>query len=173
MVITNALYLVFGEKTHTMKNKELDIIKELRENAREKLTKMSRKTSIPVSTIFEYLKGFENNVIKKHTCLIDFRKLGYDLRVTLLVKATQDHKDSVRNYLQAHHQVNTVYRINNGFDYLAEVLFTNMSQLQQFLDELDERGIKQRQEYYVLEEIRQEAFLTSQAHLDLLKTATQ
>ena len=152
-----------------MKNKELQVIKHLRVDARTKLTKMSRKTGIPVSTIYEYLKGFENGIIKKHTCLIDFRKLGYDLRVTLLVKTRQESKQEVKKYLETHHQVNTVYRINNGYDYLAEVVFKNMADLQQFLDELDNKKIKARKEYYVLEELRREAFLTSEAHLSVLK----
>ena len=151
-----------------MKDKQLMIIRNLRENAREKLTKMSRSTGIPVSTIYEHLKSFEKGIIHKHTCLIDFRELGYDLRVTLLIKTRQESKEPIKSYLEGHHQVNTVYRINNGFDYLAEVLFKNMKDLQLFLDALDEKGITQRKEYYILEELRREAFLTSQAHLDLL-----
>lgn len=145
-------------------NKKIHIIRELRKNAREKLTKMSRKTGIPVSTIFEYLKKFEEGLIKKHTCLIDFRELGYDLRVTVLVKAQQESKQAIKMYLETHHQVNTVYRINNGYDYLAEFLFKNMSELQEFLDNLDKKGIQARKEYYVLEELQREAFLTNDAH---------
>ena len=144
-------------------------MKHLRMNAREKLTKMSRQTGIPVSTIYEHLKSFESGVIKKHTCLIDFRELGYDLRVTLLVRAREDCKDALRAFLEGHHQVNTVYRINNGYDFLAEVLFRNMRDLQQFLDALDDKGVKERKEYYVLDELCKENFLTSDAHLDLLQ----
>ncbi len=156
-----------------MKDKQLHIMRHLRVNAREKLTKMSRATGIPVSTIYENLKSFEKGIIQKHTCLIDFRELGYDLRVTLLIKTKQEHKQEIKTYLETHHQVNTVYRINNGYDYLAEALFKNMKGLQTFLDELDNKGIKQRQEYYVLEELRREAFLTNNAHLELLtKTKT-
>lgn len=151
-----------------MKEKQLHIMKHLRMNAREKLTKMSRQTGIPVSTIYENLKSFETGVIKKHTCLIDFRQLGYDLRVTLLVKASNDQKDEICAFLRGHHQVNTVYRINNGYDFLAEVLFKNMSDLQRFLDALDSKGIKDRKEYYILDELCREVFLTSDAHLDLI-----
>ena len=152
-----------------IEDKELKIIQQLRANAREKLTQMSRRTGIPVSTIFEKLKIFEQGVIYKHTCLLDFRELGYDLRLTLLVKTRQETKQEVKQFLESHHQVNTVYRINNGYDYLAEVLFKNMKGVQGFLDALDIRGVTSRKEYYVLEELRREAFLTSQAHQELLR----
>lgn len=154
-----------------MKNKKLEIIQHLRQNSREKLTQMSRKTSIPVSTIFEYLKSFENDIIKKHTCLIDFKELGFDLRVTMLIQSNQETKQDLQKFLLGHTQVNTVYRINNGYDFFAEVLFRNMNELQVFLDELDTRGIKKRKEHYVLDEIRKEAFLTDKTHIAVLNTA--
>ncbi len=153
-----------------MKTSELSVMRHLRTNARETLTKMSRKTGIPVSTIYEWLKQFENGVIKKHTCLLDFRELGYDLRVTILLSIQKKSKEAVKSFLENHHRINTIYRINNGYDYLIETVFKNMSELQLFLDTLDERGIKERKEYYILEEIMREAFLTSDAHMKLLAT---
>lgn len=153
-----------------MKTNELRIVRRLRLNARESLTKMSRKTGIPVSTIYERLKRFEKGVIRKHTCLIDFHKLGYDLRVTILIKADPKKREDLEKFLLGHHHVNMVFRINNGFDYLAEVVFKTMGDVQQFMDALDGRGARSKQEFYVLDELRRESFLTSDAHLDLLQT---
>lgn len=152
-----------------MRPRELTVVRQLRTNARETLTRISRKTSVPVSTIYEWLKGYENNMITKHTCLLDFTKLGYDLRVTMLVKVPAEQKEQIQQFLQTHHRVNTVYRINNGFDFLAEVLFKSMTELQQFLDILDSKGITERKEFYILDEICKEAFLSTDAHVDLLK----
>ncbi len=154
-----------------MKDNELKIMKHLRVNARESLTKMSRTTGIPVSTIYERLKLFEKSVIKKHTCLIDFQKLGYDLRVTLLVKVKQNSKDSLQRCLLSHHLVNMVFRINNGYDYLIEAVFQNMAQVQEFMELLDKKGISSHKEFFVLEELKREAFLTSDAHIDFIKSA--
>lgn len=156
-----------------MKTKELTVMHQLRTNARETLTRMSRKTGIPVSTIYEWLKGFEEDIITKHTCLLNFRELGYDLRVTMLIKTPGNKKDDIESFLKSHHRVNTVYRINNGFDYLAEVLFESMAELQVFLDAIDKRGISARQEYYILDEICKEQFLSSDAHLSALAKKAQ
>lgn len=143
-------------------------MRHLRTNARETLTKMSRKTGIPVSSIYEQIKEFEGAAIKKHTCLLDFQKIGYDLRVTLLLKAKPSSKQDLQRFLSTHHQVNTVLRINNGYDFLAEVLFRNMSELQDFMDRLEELGVRERKEYYILEELQRESFLTSEAHMEIL-----
>lgn len=159
--------MTFGV-TNTMKNKELTVMRQLRANARETLTKMSRKTGIPVSTIYEWLRTFEQGVITKHTCLLNFAKLGYDLRVTMLLKTDSDKKDGVQSLLRTHHRVNTLLKINNGFDFFCEVLFKSMNELQEFVENLEKAGVIARQEFYVLEEVCREVFLSSSEHTDLV-----
>ena len=66
--------------------KDILIISNLRIDARMPLTKMSRKTNIPVSTIFDRLKINENGLIKKHTCILNFSKLGYNVRANIAFK---------------------------------------------------------------------------------------
>ncbi len=151
-----------------METKEIQIMTHLRNNARESLTRMSRKTGIPVSTIYERLKKFENGIIKKHTCLLNFQQLGFDLRITLLLKAKADKKDELRVHIQKHPRVNTVMRINNGFDFLVEAIFKNMAEVQEFLDQISRKGATKTEEYYVLEEITRENFLSAKEHLALL-----
>jgi len=141
----------------------------LRANARESLTHMSRRTGIPVSTIYERLKQFENTRIRKHTCLLDFPAIGYDLRIAVLAHCRPDKKQAVQQFVSKNHHVNNVFRINNGFDFLIEAVFENMAQVQQFLDTLDITGVRTRKEMYVLEELVREGFMTSPEHLDLFK----
>ena len=57
----------------------------LRMNARETLTKISRKTKVPVSTVYQRIKNKEVNLILKHTSLIDFRKLGFMTKAQVLI----------------------------------------------------------------------------------------
>jgi len=54
--------------------KDLIVISYLRQNARETLTRLSRKTHIPVSTIYDKLKLHEHNLITKYTSLLDLHK---------------------------------------------------------------------------------------------------
>ncbi|HIJ01446.1 TPA: hypothetical protein HA363_02255, partial [Candidatus Woesearchaeota archaeon] len=59
--------------------KDVLLMSFFRNNARENLTRISRITRIPVSTIFDKLRDYEKELVKKHTTLLDFRKLGFDI----------------------------------------------------------------------------------------------
>ncbi len=152
-----------------MKEKELEVLRALRQNARETLTTISRKTGIPVSTLFDRLAEYKQHLIIKHTCLIDYTKLGYDLRVQLLVRLIKG-KEDFEKYMVEHLHVNTVYRINNGYDYLVEAVFKNMKDFTTFTQSLERFAIKERKEFYVLEDIKREAFLTTDTHVKILAT---
>ena len=76
-----------------MKKTDLLIISSLRQNAREKLTNMSKKTRIPVSTLFDRIRMHEGKLIKKHTALIDFNKLGYNTRANIILKVKKTDRE--------------------------------------------------------------------------------
>ena len=69
-----------------MNQKDKIILSQLRKNARMPLTTMSRKINIPVSTIFDRLKLNEEDLILKHTTLLNFSKLGYHTRAQVIFK---------------------------------------------------------------------------------------
>lgn len=142
-----------------MKNKDLVLLSEFRENARGTLKGISKKTGIPVSTIFDKLKVYEETVIHKHTSLLDFRKLGYDIKANLLLKVSNEQLDAFKSFLLTHPQVNSIYHINNGFDFLVEAVFHSFVEFHEFLDETSSRGVENRHEYFVLEDIAREQFM--------------
>ena len=75
-----------------IRKKELMLLACLRNNARETLTNISKKTNIPISTIFDKLKEYEKTFIKKHTSILDFKKLGYDIRINMLLKVDRSKR---------------------------------------------------------------------------------
>jgi len=139
-----------------------------RRNARENLTQISRMTRIPVSTIFDKLREFEKGLIQKHTTLIDFKKLGFDIRIDILFKLSRDNREDFREFLMGNENVNSVYRINNGFDYLVEAIFKDMSDLHRFTELLERFKIEAKQELFILEDLKRESFLTDELHAKLL-----
>ena len=42
---------------------------------------MSKRLKIPISTIYDKLKKYDGNIIKKHTAILDFEKLGFGIKV--------------------------------------------------------------------------------------------
>jgi len=81
---------------------------------------------MPISTIFDRIKKYQNTFIKRNTILVDFKRMGYELRVNILIKTKPESRADLRKYFETHFNVNTVYRINNGYDFMVEVLFKNL-----------------------------------------------
>jgi DNA-binding Lrp family transcriptional regulator len=142
-----------------LSKKDLIILSHFRNDARASLTSLSKKTSVPVSTLFDKLRKFETDVIKRHTSLIDFQKLGYDLRVNLMLKIDKEDKPKIEEFLLKNERVNSIFKINNGYDLLVEGIFTNMKDFQLFTDLIDRFKILGKQEFYILDELKKEGFM--------------
>ncbi len=146
-----------------LEKREKEIISHFRKNARMTLTKMSRKTKIPVSTIFDKLKKYKEKIINKHTTLIDFTKLGYLARAQILIKSETEEKKKLRPYLKTHPAVNTLYKVNNGYDYMIEAVFKNVKELDKFLEKTETKHrIESKKVYYVIEDIAREKFMSAE-----------
>ncbi len=142
-----------------LRKSDLMLISQLRQNARQTLTEISKKTKIPISTLFDKLKAQEEDVIRKHTTIIDFSKLGMNCRANVLLKAGREERDSLISYLKAHPAINNLYKINNGFDVLGELVFPNVKDLEEFLEDLETKfKIEDKKTYYVIDELKREEF---------------
>ena len=149
--------------------KDLVVMSYLRQNARMKLTKMSRLARMPVSTIFDRMRFHEGELIKRHICLLDFAKLGYHTRANVMLKVLKKDKDHLKENLLKSHNVNSVYKINNGFDFLAEVVFRNIHEMDDFLDALEGKfEIKNKVVHYIIDDIKREAFMSDPNTIDIL-----
>ena len=116
---------------------------------------------MPVSTIFDKLRKYENGVIKRHTALLDFQKLGYTTRAQVFLKTTPENRLVLGNYLKVYPNVNCVYRVNNGYDFLIEAIFRSIQDLEGFLEELElKRGVVNKKVHYVINEVARESFMT-------------
>ncbi len=141
-----------------MNKKDLKIITQLRTDARMPLTDMSRKINMPVSTIFDRMKS--NNLITKHTSLLDFSKLGYT-RANIFLKVEREDKEQLKESLLKNQSINSVYRINNGFDFLIECVFRQMKEVEEFIDQIESKfKIREVKSFFVIEDIKREMFLT-------------
>jgi len=150
-----------------MKRTDVLLLRSLRKNARETLTNISRDINIPVSTIFDKLRFYEEGIITKHTSLIDFSKLGFSTRANITLKVKKNEKDKIKEFLLENPNVNSVYRINNGYDFLVEGVFHNIMELEEFCDALDIKfKIKSKQIFYIIEDLKREEFMANKGSLN-------
>lgn len=156
-----------------MNKKDMIVLAALRQNARTSLTKMSRATKIPVSTIYDKLKQYERDVIKKHTAILDFAKLGYNTRANILIKVEREQREEVQDYLKNCKNVNSVYKINNGFDYLIELIFVHIKDLEDFMESISSKfKILNQETYYVIDDVKKEEFMSNPRVTMMLEAGT-
>lgn len=128
-------------------------------NGRIKLTQISRATGLPVSTIHERLRTYQSKGYVRPICLIDFEKLGFGSRAHVLMDVEQKDKEVLLQFLSIHPNVNTLFRINNGWTLLMECVFPSMIRLEEFLEGIGRRYIILKKEvHYTLKEIKREGF---------------
>ena len=149
--------------------KDLVVMAYLRQNARMKLTKMSRLAKMPVSTIFDRMKFHEGGLIKGHICLLDFAKLGFHTRANIMFKVGKNDKEAMKEYLENSQNVNSIYKINNGYDFLVEVVFRSIHDLDDFLSLLEYKfEVKNKVVHYIIDDIKREAFLSNPDTIQVL-----
>jgi DNA-binding Lrp family transcriptional regulator len=145
------------------------ILSHLRTNARLSLTDISKKTRIPISTIYEKLKRGNIEFSLQHTCLLDFAKLGFSTHAKMTLKSDPRMRQGLSDYLVKHSNVNTVYKINNGYDFLIECVFRNLKELEEFAEKLEiEYKVKSYETYFIIDELKREAFLSEPELLNML-----
>jgi len=140
-----------------MDKNEVVLLSYLRQNGRIALTILSRKTGIPVSTLHDRLK--KTGSIRKIAPILHFGRMGYNAKAYVLMKANRKYKDKLQSFLTEHFHVNNLYKVNNGFDYMMECVFTDMKALEDFMDELDEKfKVRSSNVHYIINDIKREGF---------------
>jgi len=61
--------------------------------------------------------------------------------------------------LEKHPNVNTLYRINSGFDYLVEIISKNSRDSQDIVEEIESlTGVREHSCFNIIDEVKKEAF---------------
>lgn len=140
-----------------MKESDIKIISALRTNSRQTLTKISKKTNVPVSTIYDRIKIHDGKILKKHTTIIDFPKIGYNIRLHMMLKIA--NKPEFNDMLRESKNVNSVFRVEGDFDFILDCIFKEMSEMQEFMCDINNYGIEMKQVHFVTDEILRENFM--------------
>ena len=145
--------------------KDLKILRHLRKNARETLTRMSQETRVPISSIFDRLKRLEGiKVIKRYTTLFDLKKMGIHCRVLLLIKIGESQRSDLEAYLTENPSVNSLARTIATYDFVVECLFHTIKDLESFIEGVEKRykGIS-ISIHYIVKDLKRESFLAGEA----------
>jgi DNA-binding Lrp family transcriptional regulator len=134
-----------------IKEKDIEIIKCLRSNSRIQLKDISRKTSLPLTTVFERMKKV-GSLVKRYYSVLDYQSLKHPINIFYLVRMEN-------NRILLSSKINNIYRTNIRSTYLIEAYFMNMMQASEFCDEVCSMNGRILSEYPILGEIKREGFL--------------
>lgn len=149
--------------------KDIEIISHLRNNARKKITHISKETNMPVTTIYDKVRAQEKKFVKKHATLLDFSKLGFLSSAHIAIKVEKDSRESLQKFLQEKPNINSLYKTNFGTDFLAEGIFRDTAELQNFKEEVEEKfHINEIRIFNTIEELKKEEFLSKPEHMKIM-----
>jgi DNA-binding Lrp family transcriptional regulator len=129
------------------------------------INEVAKQLKYATSTMYDMLHRLENKQIIEHTSRVAFEKIGYPIRIFVIVKTSTTNRDKLKTYLQQKPSVNSLYTINHRSNFHIECIFRNQSEVEEFLEELEERHpLSEIHVYNVLESIHSERFLTEKEH---------
>ena len=106
-----------------MNSTNLKIITHLRKNSRHSVVNIAKNLEMPVSTVYDKLNRLQKEgIIKKHSTIVDFPKIGYNHQVKFVLKIEHSQIKELLNFLKKHQNVNSIYEINSEFDFLVETV---------------------------------------------------
>ncbi|MBW3013294.1 Lrp/AsnC family transcriptional regulator [Candidatus Woesearchaeota archaeon] len=141
--------------------KDSQIIRELRKNSRASLKEIAERLGLPSSTVHDKVRRFEGNIIEKHTTLLNFKELGYFSHFFLSLKTKREKRNELKEFLKSSRYSNTVYQVNDKFDFLVEVVFYNLKEAQDFFDQLKECfPIEDLYVHSIIDNVKKEEFLS-------------
>ena len=148
-----------------MKEVDYKIIAHLRRAARKPIPLISKDVGIPSSTIYEKIKRQYKGVFKKHITLVNFQDLGYHTIMHFAINCKEGYGLELGKYLLEHPRINTLHRISFGWDYLAEGIFRNLAEAEDFKALIKEKfNPKIIECFNVIEELKKEEFLSKPEH---------
>lgn len=113
-------------------NKDLKIIEILKENSREPIKSIAKKTNIRPSTVHQRIQRLiKNNIIDKFTIKLNDKAVGENFIAFLLVKGTTS--EYINNKFLNSKNVREVFGITGEYDVLVKLKFRDVEDFNNFI----------------------------------------
>lgn len=140
--------------------KDIHIVSQLRENARIPFRDIGRTVKLCRSTVAEKVRAFQSCIIRQYTCLIDFRAVGYGVRLSFILTLAEEDKRVFCRYIQHHPNTNNLYKTQGNGDYLVEMIFQAQEDAEHFLAALQKAfTIYVIHIFFIEQDVLRESFL--------------
>ena len=140
-----------------MDNLDYQILHELKKNARQTASEISKNIHLSVSTVIERIKKMEKSgLIQSYTVIMDDAKLGND--ITVLMEISMEHpryNDDFIKQINQHPNIIACYYLTGEFDFLLKICCQSSDHLEQIHNQIkDYPGVRLTRTHYVLRTVK-------------------
>lgn len=136
---------------------DYQILCELKKNARQTASEISKTIHLSISTVIERIRKMEKSgLIKSYTVITDEHKLGND--ITVLMEVSMEHprfNDGFIEYIGRDPNVIACYYLTGEFDFMLKISCRSSEHLEQIHNRIkDCPGVRLTRTHYVLRTVK-------------------
>ena len=136
---------------------DYQIITELRRNARQTASDISKSIHLSVSTVIERIRKMEKSgLIKTYTVITNDQKLGND--ITVMMEVSMEHPRFNEDFITRindHPNVIACYYLTGEFDFMLKICCRSSEHLEQIHNQIkDCPGVRLTRTHYVLRTVK-------------------
>lgn len=151
-----------------LSNRKKILLSGLRRDGEKSVSQIAKEKKISKSTIFNILRTLEDNKVFKQKALLDFEKVGYTIKNFYVIKTNMRCRTKLRFYLKNKLNVNSLYDLGLGADFLFEIVFKNFKEVREFERDIEEKfEIFEKKMFNVIEDVKIKSFLSRKEDFNL------
>lgn len=131
----------------------------LRKDSRKPMKDICMELGMSINNVYCIKHELEKETIKKYTVLLDFKKIGYSIRVFFFLQPSINHMQGLRMYLESCSCINNLSFSNDYCSFSIEAIFKDSEEFSRFLDSLKAFSFYSKECLHLEEEIKKEDFL--------------
>lgn len=140
-----------------MDNLDYQILAELKDNARQTASDISKSIHLSVSTVIERIKKMEKSgLIKSYTVITDDSKFGNN--ITVLMEISMEHprfNDEFIDHINTDPNVIACYYLTGEFDFVLKICCQSSDHLEKIHNRIkDYPGVRLTRTHYVLRTVK-------------------
>ena len=140
-----------------MDSLDYQIINELRKNARQTASDISKTIHLSVSTVIERIRKMEKSgLIESYTVITNDHKLGND--ITVMMEVSMEHpryNDDFIRQINNHPNIIACYYLTGEFDFMLKICCRSSEHLEQIHNQIkDCPGVRLTRTHYVLRTVK-------------------
>ena len=138
---------------------DIRIIRNLQENARRSLRDIAKDVEMAASSVRNRIeKLVDRGLIKRFTVDVDYRKMGYEIQVIVLITCRPGSSEEIYKILRSLEEIYKVYWTSGPANFVCVVRVRDMTELSRFMTgQLEKlKGVERVESMFLMPEPQEE-----------------